>query len=81
LTADHIARAHAQARTRAAAEQIDPRTLLSIAGWLRVLAKHYPARRARKLEAAARFVEAHNERVSDRAFRQRWASREIKTGS
>lgn len=79
LNATDIARAPARAQARIEAEQIDQTTLQSIAGWLRVLARHYPATRARKLAAMAEFVEAHNKRVSDRAQKQRWASDQMKT--
>jgi hypothetical protein len=66
LNAADIEKAPARAQARIEAEQIDERTLRSIAGWLRVLARHYSARRSRKLEAMAAFVEQHNERVAAR---------------
>jgi hypothetical protein len=73
LNPSDIAQAPARAQARIEAEQIDER--------LRVLARHYPATRARKLTAMAKFVERHNERVSDRAQKQRWTSDQTKTGT
>jgi hypothetical protein len=69
-----VDQAPAQAQARIEAEQIDERTLLSIAAWLRRIGAMYPPRRAARLEAVAAFVEAHNKRVSDRAHNRRGAT-------
>jgi hypothetical protein len=75
MKATDIEQAHAHAQARAEAEQIDGSTLRSVAAWLRILAKHYPPRRARRLETTAQIVEQHNERVAVRADKRRWSER------
>jgi hypothetical protein len=72
LNANNLTRVPARARARIEAEQVDEAALQSVASWLRFLAGHYPATRARKLTAMAKFVEQHNERVAIRARNRRW---------
>ena len=49
--------------------KIDEATLAAVAGWLRVIGAEYGPQRARKFEAAARFVECHNAQMELKAAR------------